>query len=282
MNGIAGIDAGSAWLPRDNQAASPTHDFADALTRDTPRAASRTSPATGQQREAEGAAANVKPGATDNLDDPSDDRATVMLAGEATSELTTMQQQASQPVAPVGITEAFIGARVFGLHLSAQGYLSVLSAAQLSDEAHTLGMSQADMAAAMDHEQGSTTVAAARPTTGGVSTSEPAVVPIGMQFESLAGFESDVAPTVPEAAAVASASAMAWPERVIRSVRDANQGLSIWLRDYRASAGETSKLVGELTEHARTQGERLNRIILNGREVWTSQGGTNHGDSYVG
>jgi hypothetical protein len=96
----------------------------------------------------------------------------------------------------------------------------------------------------------------------------------------VSGLDNASVPPVLEIAA--GAAAISWPERVVRSVRDANQGVSIWLRDYRTTPEETSKLVGELAEHARAHGERLNRILLNGREVWTSRGGTNQGVTHVG
>jgi hypothetical protein len=284
MSGIVSIDSGSTWLPRDPQGMSSPRDFADELAKDSPPTAAHAQPATGQQRDAKAAAEAEKQVVPGGVDGRLDDVVQAVSSEETASGLPMAQQQALQPVAPVGVTEAFIGARVFGLHLSAQGYLSVLSAAQLSEDGHMPGISQADVAAAMAQEQDGATNVATREAAIELPTSESTAALTGVQIESLAGSELDYAHMASnvEAAAGASASAMTWPERVIRSVRDSNQGLSIWLRDYRVTADDTSKLVGELIEHARMQGEHLNRIILNGREVWASRNSTNQGDSYVG
>jgi hypothetical protein len=61
-----------------------------------------------------------------------------------------------------------------------------------------------------------------------------------------------------------------------------SQGVSVWLRDYRIGGDEGSQLVSAIIAQARAHGEALQRIILNGREVWTSRGIDTQGVEHVG
>ena len=64
---------------------------------------------------------------------------------------------------------------------------------------------------------------------------------------------------------------MFWPESSFRLTKRSDGSAVIWLRDYRTPDEHAPRLVDELVEAALAANIRLGRIVLNGREVWTSR-----------
>ena len=63
---------------------------------------------------------------------------------------------------------------------------------------------------------------------------------------------------------------MLWPESSLRLTRQRDGSATIWLRDYRMPNEGVSQMIDVLVKGAEAAGIRLGRIVLNGREVWTS------------
>lgn len=277
MNQIAGIEQALNPTPRESQT-RPSHDFAHELAKDQTRNDAATTRAAIADRNEQFAqqepettlpnltgAADETVAATNNVLE-----ATVVAAREATL----------QPVAPVGVTEAFLGARVYGLHLAAQGYLSVLSSAQVEEQSHA-AMASAATAETEQASIGSSSIqvnAVATPSVESPSSAQPGAMAI--QLDPLVVSESETPSTEPVGLASAT-STIVWPERVVRVARG-NHGVSVWLRDYRIGSDEGAQLVSAVIAQARAHGEALQRIILNGREVWTSRGIDTQGVEHVG
>jgi hypothetical protein len=197
----------------------------------------------------------------------------------------TTQAEAYIAMAPGGVTETLLEARVFGWHAMAQAYLSELSTTDERSPSHGTGQvdpafTSAQAEAASDTPQFNTTTAA----------------PIAAE-ESGAAVQLDVLPkvqpsitlddglasnTVEPAVTEASVSGF-WPERSLRFTRQRDGGSVAWLRDFRLGDAEASHLIRFVLSDAQQKGIVLSRIMLNGREVWTSrninQGACNVGGS---
>lgn len=277
MNQIAGIDQSLNPTPREPQI-KPAHDFAHELAKDQARndaAAARAAVADRNEQ-----FAGKAPEATLSEAAEATDEKAVIPNGELDATTASVRESMVQTVAPVGVTQAFLGARVYGLHLAAQGYLSVLSSAQIEEQSHAAQASAAviDSQHAMD-EIGEIQV---RPVTAAqienTSGAQPGAV--ALQVDPLVVSESEAPPS--ESPGLVSATpTIVWPERVVRVARG-SQGVSVWLRDYRIGSDEGSQLVSAVIAQARAHGEALQRIILNGREVWTSRGIDTQGVEHVG
>lgn len=182
-------------------------------------------------------------------------------------------EQLSVAIQPTGITEALLGSRVYGVHLLASAYLSELVArgepwpeavpevtlpaiANTSSQPYAAipgvphGLSGANQDAS-PHEDGVT---------------EPSL----LVKSELAEPTSPVRSTDGVSLAMAEASTMPWPESSLRLTRQHDGSAVIWLRDYRLPDDEASRVADALAEGAKAAGIRLGRIVLNGREVWTS------------
>ncbi|RDD81430.1 hypothetical protein DVJ77_12005 [Dyella tabacisoli] len=86
--------------------------------------------------------------------------------------------------------------------------------------------------------------------------------PDRFEFASLAGAASVASPV---------GTTISWAERSLRFIRQREGGLVAWLRDYRAEGDEVSQMVNALRQEAKAQGLVLQKIMLNGREAWTSR-----------
>jgi hypothetical protein len=188
-------------------------------------------------------------------------------------------------MAPGGVTETLLEARVFGWHAMAQAYLSELSTADKHSPLRN--------AAQIDPVFTSTRL---KVTSDTLQPNAIAAVPIAAE-EYGAAVPFDVPPkaqpsitlddgaagnTVEPAVTEASVSGF-WPERSLRFTRQRDGSSVAWLRDFRVDDAEASHLIRFVLNDARQKGVVLSRIMLNGREVWTSrnisQGACNVGGS---
>ncbi len=205
--------------------------------------------------------------------------------GEATSAaaqsaaLTEAQQVAQAPVAPTGVTEALLGARVFGWHALAQVYLSELTAADDDQQ------QQASSATAQKFSsQGVMLEKNIGPSIEGVltasSVAEEEVVSVAPEVETITQMQprlssnSAVSANVAELSTADASAASYWPERSLRFTRQRDGTSVAWLRDFRISDEEASHLIQFVLSDAKATGVALSKIMLNGREAWASSNGT--------
>lgn len=177
-------------------------------------------------------------------------------------------------VQPVGVTEALLGSRIFGWHAFAQAYLSELTASNvtLNEESDpveaTLQLAQVtpSIPEVADGE-----AAGIRHAPSTATLSELGLVaesPRGA--EGMDGHAAEAGATDPVVAAVASSDY--WSERSLRFTRHADGRNVAWVRDYRLDGAEADRLVGSVLQEAQAGGLVLDRIMLNGREAWSSHG----------
>jgi hypothetical protein len=282
MNGLSGIEQ-AALTPGYPGTVQPAQDFAQELHK---QANDHAPP----HKSVPNLANHVAQGAST----PATSTASAMTQAATTDAASTLVQrdgvatstQAVSPVTPIGITEAFLGARVFGLHLSAQGYLSELGALDLPGETKQEGVTAvssshkaANIAGAAAEEFATTLTPSA--TAGGVANT---VVAGPVSVADVSAGRVELVHNVDAAASIAVAAsdeAVQWSERALRFSRDGGKGVTAWLRDYRLKESELGQVLGSLTAHTREQGMTLQRIVLNGREVWTSSAHP-QGSDYAG
>jgi len=174
---------------------------------------------------------------------------------------------------PVGVTEALLGARVFGWHALAQSYLSELAAfdaspgeGELPTEAKASLIQLESQAASVADEEPSSVAET------GAMTEAPEVPHVagptpGIESERdpVSGMEAN------EPCLAAMTSVGYWAERSLRFTRQPD-GLGVaWLRDYRLDAAMGSQVVRLVLQEAKARGVALDRIMLNGREAWSSR-----------
>ena len=184
-------------------------------------------------------------------------------------------------VTPVGMTEPLQQARVFGLHAFAQAYLSELStadpqfgAADISPRADEAESEPQDEAAG---ESPNASVAE-EPALAETSLATPAA---DMAIADAPPSSSRLSTTSEDLAATAIGSGIGrdnWAERSLRFTRQRDGGSVAWLRDFRIGDSDVAPLISMVLSQAKSAGSALNRIMLNGREVWTSHQGTLTGD----
>ncbi|GLQ86478.1 hypothetical protein [Dyella flagellata] len=180
--------------------------------------------------------------------------------------------QANQPVtvAPTGVTEALLEARVFGWHAMAQAYLSELTAADAGVKQSGSWQSErgvlAEAAEAVSEPLALNETVAAEPAEPTTGTSAVDTLPVQSLLTP-----NEATPAHAIEATMASSSAPAlWPERSLRFTRQRDGSSVAWLRDFRLSDSEASHLIRWVLSDARAKGMALGKIMLNGREVWTS------------
>lgn len=258
----------TAQLAQRDESRQPAEDFAHELVKQAPQAKPS---AQGNPKTAAGRGFDEQPPLQPN--EPKLATVDEVLPRESAQAALLLQpMQAAEPinVAPVGVTETLLEARVFGWHAMAQAYLSELTAADGSTKAP--GTSPADQAAATAQAEpidaSSATVVAVT-----VQAAEAAVE--AQPIDAVAMPSSLTTDEMPSASALtatmAGSGAQAnWPERSLRFTRQRDGSSVAWVRDFRLDDAEASHLVGWVLSDARQKGMPLSRIMLNGREVWAS------------
>jgi len=73
-------------------------------------------------------------------------------------------------------------------------------------------------------------------------------------------------------------AAMPWLLRLFRWLEQKGHDPSIWLRDYRLDQTDAHQLAEALRTHASEQGIHLERIVVNGRELWRAPSRASEGE----
>lgn len=182
------------------------------------------------------------------------------------------QQQLDVTVAPTGVTENLLGSRVFGVHLLASTYLSELVPREeegtVTDS--TPGQSEAPTPTITQSVATHVTATFVEAAAEQAPRGEAAIILDAIMNEEMAPVADEAHPARATAMATSAAATLAWPESLLRLTKGGDGSTVVWLRDYRADGEKASSLVSALVEGARAQGTRLGKIVLNGREVWTS------------
>jgi hypothetical protein len=281
MTNISGIDAGSQIWQQDNSR-SPAKDFAHELAKHDEQAKSSLQSEANSNQEAE----SESRAATD-AGDPKQ----AVTAGQAATVASTQdamiaaqseaQQLARAIVAPTGIIEALLGARVFGWHAMAQAYLSELSATDDVARSRSSAGEQTPDFSPVSDEMTDAPIVNASP--AAVAEEVAVTGPQAQTSQQPARLASDEAasPTTTEPVLADSGAASYWSERSLRFTRQSNGTSVAWLRDFRISGTEASRLIQLVLSDAKAKGVALSKIMLNGREAWTSP--NNHqGVTHVG
>jgi hypothetical protein len=274
MTSIVSVDAVSQYRQRDNTHSSEK-DFARELAKH--EAESKADDHDGEKStlevQAEHELEGAKPTALSSLDASGE----VATAAAQATVLTEAQQLAQATVAPTGVTEVLLNARVFGWHALAQAYLSELTVADDSQQQHDSQSGQ-DIASESD-APAPAEGQASLPQTMAVTSAAADTVSVAPQVEavkqsqfSLASDDGMSASAAPLSMAEASATSY-WAERSLRFTRQRDGTSVAWLRDFRISDKEIAHLIQFVVSDAKAKGVVLSKVMLNGREAWSSSNG---------
>lgn len=264
---------------------SPSRDFADELD----KADDREARIHLRPQVAEGHSSHQAPAVTSRIaggGEPIAASTVVSAASEVVpassgSEISTgmntkSSRQLDGVVQPTGITEALAGSRVFGVHLLASSYLSELyaSADQATSLAslNTVPSRSEDMTEkTCDESTGVSRNAADAAAMAGTSSWEEAVGVFGLLAMKVveAAIDESRSPAPTKIVPETSQEAL-WPEDSLRLTKQLDGSLTLWLRDYRIDDTQAIHVVSALVKEAGIRGMHLGRVLLNGREVWTS------------
>jgi|GEM_PF-1100354 len=194
----------------------------------------------------------------------------------ATSQLPEAVLKPSAPVLPIGVTEALLASRVFGIHLLAGSYLSELtSVARVAVEPFSASSSTAiAIPNGVDGHPGqagdqSLMIGQIASPTGQASTAGVETMALGRDS---GGQASGPAPDDETDTSSFQVSNMVWQERLLRVVKYSDGAVVAWVRDFRIDPDGASELVANLMEKLQHQGLQVSRVMLNGVEAWASTG----------
>jgi hypothetical protein len=272
MTNIYGVDASLQAWQQDNQR-PPAKDFAHELAkRDEPvKTAPQNDAKPNPDAEFEGQS-STQPGKSASIPLPGDETAALSAQEALAAVQSEAQQLAQATVTPTGVTEALLGARVFGWHAMAQAYLSELTAADGGTTAHALSEEQVMSSAQSVPDDSAEALAASEPSTAAVVDTSTATAPVQAANPTQARLATDeaVSPGTADMALADVAAPSYWSERSIRFTRQGNGASVAWLRDFRISHTEASHLIQFVLNDAKAKGVVLSKIMLNGREAWAS------------
>lgn len=271
---------------------SPSQDFADELAKEASNAPSKTrtqaktSDAHAQAEQGGKAASDTKtPGEVVAEQATSAGQpfsggvvsgSNSMLSAEAA--VLTTQLQLGTVVQPIGVTEALLGSRVFGMHLLAGGYLSELVLPEGETADVSLDAETAVQSSVVSPEERPLPADLLRSSRSSSledqSSIEALTTQIALVENEVSEATSETFSRTPVATAATSAPLAQWLERSLRFTKQADGSTAVWLRDYRAGADEGARLRDSLLQEANATGVVLGKIMLNGREVWTSRSDT--------
>jgi hypothetical protein len=203
---------------------------------------------------------------------------TDVAANEAPIEVAPMMSTQEQillntVVQPTGITEALLGSRVYGVHLLAGAYLSELVVSESEGEltgphAETPQLTEQAVA----QEPAASVLLDVNTDVPDESLPTQALV---SAIDSVAESESSM-PTddiaLANTAASDGTSTLLWSERSLRFTPQRDGTAIAWVRDYRLESREAPRLIEALRGEAKAKGLLLSKIMLNGREAWSSRG----------
>jgi hypothetical protein len=275
MTIISTIDASSSFSQQDGRS-SLKEDFAQALAKHAAHEASNAS--LGQEarfkaamvdeeyqsrlsNEGQESEASISP----TIDLQQSESIPVLLATEQQLRLSEIV------VAPIGITEATLGTRLFGWHTQAQPYLSELDPAEEAGERDVFkdDMTKKTPTSKMQYESSISTSEGSN--TGSEFAASATPVAGSSDIELLSMPSDEVASASLTIPVQENASPTAyWAERSLRFTRHADGKSVAWLRDFRADESELPQLIAMAISDAKAKGLTLSKIMLNGREAWSS------------
>jgi hypothetical protein len=194
---------------------------------------------------------------------------------EVAPMMTTQEQiQLNTVVQPTGVTEALLGSRVYGVHLLAGAYLSELVVSESEVELNELHSETPQLTESAVAQEPTAAFALLDVSTPGPDESLPTQAPVNA-IDSLRESGSsmpadDIALT--NAAVSDGTSTLLWSERSLRFTPQRDGTAIAWVRDYRLESREIPRLMEALRGEAKTKGMSLSKIMLNGREAWSSRG----------
>jgi hypothetical protein len=272
MTNIIGVDV--LFQAQQNEAIQqPMQDFARELAKSTEQAKHDAQDGANAKSDGKSDAQELSP--VTKLPSASSPGVSYETATGAANVPSAPQARAMEEalVMPIGITEALLGARVFGWHALAQAYLSELSVAdQESGKPATAEASPASIEDAPVPAESAGDAAPEMASTQDVA--EDVGVASGVDAapqDQQHAMSSDTAPAgAPESIAADAQASGYWAERSLRLVRQRDGGVVAWLRDFRVADADRPALLKAVLHEARAQGLALNKIMLNGREAWSS------------
>ncbi len=162
--------------------------------------------------------------------------------------------------------------RVYPEHLIASGYLSEIDTVRPDREVWRSGLDSPGPGVDV-HESGMNIPAS--PTGTDLQPAEtPQVSRFDSSAQSIANAIASKAPgSGPEVTSSRELSAAVladhfWAERLVRLTPDSNGRNTLWLRDYRLDEGDIERAAMELRQRHEREGGLVDRIVINGREIW--------------
>jgi hypothetical protein len=177
----------------------------------------------------------------------------------------------NQIVQPVSLMGQLLASRVYGEHLLGGGYLSVMSTAEADEQAATTahGVVAAETSfEAVDRVASPAAVVAEAQDAVGTSVTE--LFAATTQTPGGTDIDWNEATSASDRSSMFAAVARSWPDHLLRAIGQPDGSCVVWLRDFRLGDADADAQVAALVHEAHSQGTRLSRIILNGREVWSS------------
>ena len=192
---------------------------------------------------------------------------------EVAPMMTTQEQiQLNTVVQPTGVTEALLSSRVYGVHLLAGAYLSELVVSESEGELtgpHAETPQLTESAVAQEPEAASASLDANTPAPDESLPTQVPVSAIDSLLESEPSMPTDDT-ALTNAAVSDGTSTLLWSERSLRFTPQRDGTAIAWVRDYRLESHEMPRLMEALRGEAKAKGMSLNKIMLNGREAWSS------------
>lgn len=245
------------------------HELAKSNQQENPSAQDGTKSNGNGQPDLQELAAGTKP---PSLSAPQVEYETVANLSQA-SLMSQVPQLKDATVTPTGITEALLGARVFGWHALAQAYLSQLTVAEKdSSKANPTEELATSTEESLTSAEGAEADLSESPSTQDVAEDVVAMPDVDVFSQDQPRVVSSDAGSVGALESVAADAQVSayWAARSLRLVRQRDGGVVAWLRDFRVTDGDQPTLVKAVLNEAKSQGFALNKIMLNGREVWSS------------
>lgn len=295
MADISSIDGYiNPWRSSTNR--SPSQDFADELAREANKAPADTQTHAQKDSDAPSAAhAQEEQGGKVTTERQTQGEVVAELATPAGQQLSGRSlpgnnsvlsveaallstQQLGTVVQPIGVTEALLGSRIFGMHLLAGGYLSELALSQGAVADVAFDAVSAVQSSAAPLEGQAMPVSSTRSLQSTSMEEQSSIEALQIQTAPVENEASEAVAETLTRTAVATVSTSAplsqWLERSLRFTKQSDGSTTAWLRDYRVGAVEAANLRDSLLQEASAKGVVLGKIMLNGREVWTSRSDT--------
>ncbi|GAA0706160.1 hypothetical protein ISN75_10335 [Dyella marensis] len=175
------------------------------------------------------------------------------------------QPHADDAAAPLDVRLAMAGmsGRIYPQGLHATGYLSMLDSNRDGADGHAAGGVSPELALASTPDAMPVPHASADAMAVGSDADAVAIRTDGMAIP----IERDSSATV-EATALRTGTSGDFAEWARRMVRLSDGTATLWIRDYRLDAPQQRALVEQLHSFARGAGQPLQRIVLNGQDIW--------------